>query len=59
MSNIAEKMLEYRAKHNLSQSKLADLCGITTQTVNSIENGIQSPSKLTEAKIKLIVDKEE
>lgn len=57
--DIANKMLEYRAKHNLSQSKFAELCGITTQTVNSIENGIQTPSKLTETKIKLVVEKGE
>lgn len=58
MTDIANKMLEYRAKHNLSQAKFGELCGITTQTVNAIENGLQSPSKLTETKIKLVIEKE-
>lgn len=55
---LQELMLAYRAKHRLSQEKLAHLCGISLQTVNSVENGLQNPSKLTEQKIRLVVEEE-
>lgn len=56
---LSERMLEYRARNRLSQTKFAALCGVTTQTVNHIENGIQAPSKVTLAKIELVIGKEE
>lgn len=57
LKDLQGKMLAYRAKENISQGELAARCGLTLATVNSIENGRQSPSKLTETKIRLIVDK--
>lgn len=55
---LQEKMILYRAKHNISQTELAERCGVTLQTINSIENGKQKPSKLTLTKIKNIVEEE-
>lgn len=55
---LQEKMILYRARHNISQTELAQRCGVTLQTINSIENGKQKPSKLTLAKIKNVVDNE-
>lgn len=52
---LQEEMREYRIKHGLSQKKFAELCGLSTQTVNSIEQGIQNPSILTEGKIRLVL----
>lgn len=52
---LAEKMIQYRAQHNISQGELARRCNISVQTVNNIENGLQSPSKLTIAKITLVI----
>ena len=57
--SLQERMIEYRAKHNLSQKELGDLCGVSMQTINSVENDIQEPSKLTVAKIELVVGKEQ
>lgn len=57
LEDLKGKMLEYRARHNISQTELARRCGLTLMTVNSIENGRQSPSKLTEAKILMVVEK--
>lgn len=54
---LQAKMLSYRARNNISQGELARRCGLTLMTINSIENGRQSPSKLTEAKIRLVVDR--
>lgn len=56
---LSERMIEYRAVNRLSQTALAQKCGVTLQTINSVENGIQKPSKLTKAKIELVIGKED
>lgn len=55
MSKLSDDMVLYRAKNRLSQTELAKLCGLSTQTVNSIETDQQKPSRVTEAKIKLVI----
>lgn len=55
---LAERMVLYRAKEGISQGELAKRCGLSTQTVNSIENDTQSPSKVTVVKIELVIGKE-
>ncbi len=56
---LADDMIEYRAKKRIGQRELADKCGISVQTVCSIETGKQTPTKLTEAKIRLVIDEKE
>lgn len=56
---LGERMVFYRAKEGISQGELARRCGLSTQTVNSVENGLQSASRLTIAKIELVIGKEE
>ena len=56
---LREKILNYRAKHDISQYKFAELCKVTPQTICNIENGIQEPSKLTKQKILNIVEETE
>lgn len=56
---LKEKMLDYRARNNISQRKAAAAAGITLQTWYSVENGYQKPSKMTEKKILLSMDGEE
>lgn len=56
MSELSEKMVLYRAKERISQSELAKRCGLTLQTIYSIEKGVQNPSRVTEAKIRLVVE---
>ena len=58
MSELSEKMVLYRAKERISQKELARRCGVTLQTIHSIENEIQNPSKVTEAKIRLVIESE-
>lgn len=57
--NRTEKLINdivyFRASHDLSQGKFAKLCKVSTQTIYSIENGLQTPSKMTEAKIRLVI----
>lgn len=53
---LADEMVRYRAAHKLSQGDFAKLCGINVMTVNHVERGLQSPTPLTEAKIRLVID---
>lgn len=53
---LSEAILSYRARHNISQKEMARRCNVTTQTICNVENGIQNPSKITEAKIRLIIE---
>lgn len=55
---LQERMIQYRAKERINQTELAKRCGLSLQTINSIENCIQNPSKITVAKIELIIGKE-
>lgn len=54
---LSEKMVEYRAKHNLTQKQLAELCGITAQTVIKAEQG-KPLTRLTAKKIELAIKEE-
>ena len=56
---LEEKIIRYRAKHRLSQKQMADLCGITLQTLCNVENGIQTPGKITVTKIQLVLEEDE
>lgn len=52
---LGMKILEYRAKHNISAATFAGLCRVTPQTIYSIENNTQHPSKLTRMKIEKVL----
>lgn len=56
---LQEKMLAYRAKHNLTQTELAFKVGVSLQTINCVENGVQKPSKLTQTKILMVIEGDE
>lgn len=56
---LSDRMVQYRAINRMSQRELAKKCGVTVQTINSVENETQSPSKLTVAKIELVIGKEQ
>lgn len=58
MSSLQDRMIEYRAKERINQQELADRCGVSKQTIYSIENDVQEPSKVTRAKIELVIGKE-
>lgn len=54
---LQDKMIEYRAKERISQAELARRAGVSLQTIGSVEQGSQTPSRVTRAKIELIVGK--
>lgn len=58
MKTLAERILEYRAKHNISAREFAKMCKLSLQTIYSIENGVQVPSKITRLKIENVLKEE-
>ena len=53
---LGMRILEYRAEHNISAITFAGMAHVTPQTIYSIENNTQSPSKLTRCKIEKILN---
>ena len=53
---LSEKMIRYRAKNRLSQREFAKKCGVTVQTICSVENDKQKAGKLTEQKILIAME---
>lgn len=54
-----DEMIAFRAKHNLSQIKMAELAKVTPQTISYIENDITTPTKLTQGKLRLAMNEYE
>lgn len=54
--SLQDEMVQYRARNKMSQTEFAEKVGVTLQTINSVENGHQTPSKVTEAKIRIVLD---
>ena len=48
---LANKLKERRGELGLTQAELAELCGVTRKTVNTVENGIFTPSALLALKM--------
>lgn len=53
---LSERMVQYRARERICQKELAERCGLSLQTINSIENETQTPSRVTVAKIELVIN---
>lgn len=56
MSELSERIVTYRAKNGVSQTEFAKRCGVSYQTINSIENNRQDPSRITQRKIELVLE---
>lgn len=52
---LKEAIVMYRAKANISMRQFADRCGVTMQTIYNIESVGQKPSRVTRAKIMLVL----
>ena len=44
MEKFAERLKEERQKKNMTQAKLAEIAGVSTQTISSYEKGGKSPN---------------
>ena len=51
MPDLRTRIINFRAKKNLSMEKFAKMCGVTSQTIYNIENNLSTPTRLTVAKI--------
>lgn len=50
-TNYEQAILELRAKLNISQHELADILGVSFQSVNRWENGHFEPTKIVKVKL--------
>ena len=48
---LANRIKEKRGELGLTQAELAERCGVTRKTVNTVENGIFVPSTLLALKL--------
>ena len=48
---LANRIKEKRGELGLTQAELAERCGVTRKTVNTVENGIFTPSALLAIKL--------
>ena len=54
---LSEKMLRFRAKHDMTQRQFAQLCGLSRRTIVNAENG--EVSKFARAKIEYHMEETE
>ena len=54
---LGERMLQYRARHRISQGKLAELMDEDLMTIYRIENSIHKPHKINEIRLTEKMDK--
>lgn len=57
-NQLAEDMIKYRAKHNLTQDKLADLCMLSRDIIYKAEKGNANLRPTSYLKIVNVVRKE-
>lgn len=48
---LENRIKERRTELGLTQAELAEACGVTRKTVNTVENGVFSPSALLAIKL--------
>lgn len=56
---LQERILMYRAKHNMSQEDFANRVQVNTMTINAIERGKRKPTELTRMKIEIVLKEDE
>ena len=55
---LKNAIVMYRAKNRISMKEFAELCGVSMQTIYNIESVGQTPSRITRAKIKILLGDE-
>ena len=58
MKEFAERIIQYRAKHGLTQKKFAEMAHVSVVTILQIEKGTTKPTALTRAKIEMVLNNE-
>lgn len=55
---LSERMIQFRAINNLSQSEFGKLCGMNQSYISNIENESRIPGKISREKIELVLNGE-
>ena len=55
MKEFAERIIQYRAKHGLTQKKFAEMAKVSVVTILQLEKGTTKPTAFTRAKIELVL----
>ena len=55
-NKLASKVLAYRAKNDMTQRQMAEICGVSIGTICNIENGNAKPNKRNEIKILSVIN---
>ena len=53
---LANRLKEKRGELGLTQAELAERCGVTRKTINTVENGVFVPSALLALKLARALD---
>ena len=53
---LGEEMTRFHAKYKLTQKEFAYIVGVTVQTICNVETGQQTPSRVTEQKIRMAME---
>ncbi len=53
---LGKKVFEYRGKHNITQEKFAQLCGVSRPTINRVEKDNIKLHARSQGKIMAVVD---
>jgi putative transcriptional regulator len=53
---LHNRLKELRTERGLTQGELAELVGVTRKTVNTVENGVFSPSALLAIKLAAVLN---
>ena len=56
--DLAKEMIDYRARHKLSQLKFAELIGLNVNSVFMLESRKSKPRATTVSKMQMLLDEE-
>ena len=56
VERLANRLRELRAKRDLTQAALAELAGVSRKTINTVENGVFTPSTTLALKLARALD---
>lgn len=54
LQELRERIVRFRAEHNLSQGEFAEMCGLTRPTIGAIETGGYRPGRSTISEITML-----
>lgn len=58
-NRLGDRILQYRARHNMSQEDFANRAQVNVMTISAVENGKRSHTRLTLSKIENVLREDE